>query len=90
MAAGLKEVRQESGYKTAKDLADALGVAGSTLTRYEKEPESIPMKAAIRIADMLGPTRSTTWSAATTPPPPTCAAPSRSASTRSCPAAAPT
>ena len=32
MAAGLKEVRQESGYKTAKDLADALGVAGSTVT----------------------------------------------------------
>ena len=54
MAAGLKEVRQESGYKTAKDLADALGVAGSTVTRYEKEPDSIPMKAAIRIADMLG------------------------------------
>ena len=54
MAIGLKEVRQESGYKTAKDLADALGVAGSTVTRYEKEPDSIPMKAAIRIADMLG------------------------------------
>ena len=54
MATGLKEVRQESGYKTAKDLADALGVAGSTVTRYEKEPDSIPMKAAIRIANMLG------------------------------------
>ena len=54
MVTGLKEIRQEAGYKTAKDLADALGVAGSTITRYEKEPESIPMKAAIRIADMLG------------------------------------
>lgn len=54
MATGLRDVRQESGFKTAKDLADALGVAGSTVTRYEKEPDSIPMKAAIRIADMLG------------------------------------
>ena len=54
MTTGLKEIRQEAGYKTAKDLADELGVAGSTITRYEKEPESIPMKAAIRIADMLG------------------------------------
>ena len=54
MATGLKEMRQEAGYKTAKDLADEMGVAGSTVTRYEKEPESIPMKAAIRIADLLG------------------------------------
>ena len=54
MAEGLKEIRQQAGYKTAKDLADEMGVAGSTVTRYEKEPESIPMKAAIRMADMLG------------------------------------
>lgn len=54
MATGLKEIRQEAGYKTAKDLADEMGVAGSTITRYEKEPESIPMKAAIKMADMLG------------------------------------
>ena len=54
MAEGLKGIRQQAGYKTAKDLADEMGVAGSTVTRYEKEPESIPMKAAIRMADMLG------------------------------------
>lgn len=53
MTAGLKEIRQEAGYKTAKDLADALDVSVSTITRYEKMPESMPMKAAMRIADML-------------------------------------
>lgn len=54
METGLKEIRLQAGYKTAKDLADEMGVAGSTITRYEKEPESIPMKAAIRMADLLG------------------------------------
>ena len=53
MPDGLKEIRQQAGYKTAKDLAEEMGVAGSTVTRYEKEPESIPMKHAWAMADLL-------------------------------------
>lgn len=54
MASTLQELRKEAGYKTAKDLAEAMGIPAPTYARYEQSPEKIPIKPAWSIADFLG------------------------------------
>lgn len=54
MASTLQELRKEAGYKTAKDLAEAMGIPAPTYARYEQNPEKIPIKPAWSIADFLG------------------------------------
>ena len=54
MAKPLQQIRKEAGYRSAREFADACGFTQSTMTRYEKEPDNIPVKAAWRIADVLG------------------------------------
>ena len=54
MANNIQDLRREAGYRNAKDFAAALGIPASTYSRYESQPESIPLKQAWAIADFLG------------------------------------
>lgn len=54
MASTLLELRRQAGYKTAKEFAEHIGVPVPTYTRYEANPEKIPLKAAWSLADELG------------------------------------
>lgn len=54
MAKNIQDLRREAGYRSAKDFAAAVGIAGSTYTRYESQPDAIPLKQAWAIADFLG------------------------------------
>lgn len=50
----LSLVRQEHGYKHAKDLAEAIGVPVSTYARYERgDGTNIPTVNLLRIAETL-------------------------------------
>lgn len=50
----LSFVRQEHGYKHAKDLAEAIGVPFSTYARYERgNGTNIPTANLLRIAETL-------------------------------------
>lgn len=53
MASELQELRKIHGYKTAKDFAEAIEIPVPTYSRYEQNPEKIPLKAAWKIADFL-------------------------------------
>lgn len=50
----IQELRKEAGYRSGREFAAALGVSPSTYSRYEASPESIPLKAAWAMADILG------------------------------------
>lgn len=54
MAKSIQDLRRERGYRSAREFADALGVSPSSLSRYDRDPESIPVKAAWAMADLLG------------------------------------
>lgn len=49
----LQKLRKSAGFSTAKAFAQELDVPTSTYARYEQSPDSIPLKAAWRIADIL-------------------------------------
>ena len=53
MAKSIKDLRQEKGYRSAREFADALGIATSSMSRYDKDPETIPTKHAWAMADLL-------------------------------------
>lgn len=53
MAKTIKDLRQERGYRSAREFADALGIATSSMSRYDKDPETIPLKHAWAMADLL-------------------------------------
>ncbi|WP_165043061.1 helix-turn-helix domain-containing protein [Adlercreutzia sp. ZJ138] len=54
MAKSIKDLRQEKGFRSAREFADALGIATSSMSRYDRDPESIPLKHAWAMADLLG------------------------------------
>ncbi len=56
MAGGLKEIRRAAGFNSARSFAESLGISVPTYTRYEKDPERIPTRAAWELADRLGTT----------------------------------
>lgn len=51
MASRLLQIRKAAGYATAKDFAESAGLAVATYTRYESNPEKIPLKVAWDLAD---------------------------------------
>lgn len=53
MAKSIKDLREEKGYRSAREFAEALGIAASSMSRYDRDPETIPMKHAIAMADLL-------------------------------------
>ena len=54
MAKTLQQLRKDAGYRTAREFAEACGFTPSSLARYEKEPDAIPVKSAWKMADVLG------------------------------------
>lgn len=54
MAKTIQELRKEAGYRSGREFAAKLGVSPSTYSRYEASPDSIPLKAAWAMADLLG------------------------------------
>ena len=54
MASTLKDLRTEAGYKSARAFAEAAGIPVPTYSRYEQQPDKIPMGAARQLADRLG------------------------------------
>lgn len=54
----LQRLRREAGYRSGRELAEALGIPASTYGRYERAPEGpdcgIPLPNAWAIADKLG------------------------------------
>lgn len=53
MASALQELRKAAGYKTAKEFASAMDIPLATYSRYESNPEKIPLAAAWSLADKL-------------------------------------
>lgn len=54
MASALQDLRKSTGYKTSKEFAALMGIPATTYSRYENEPEKIPLKTAWVLADKLG------------------------------------
>ena len=54
MPSDLLKLRRRAGYKSARDFAQEAGIPLPTYSRYESNPEKIPLKAAWDIADRLG------------------------------------
>ena len=54
MAKTIQELRKEKGFRSAREFAEALGISPSSMSRYDKDPETIPVKAAWAMADALG------------------------------------
>lgn len=54
MGRNLQDLRREAGYRNSKDFAAAIGVPASTYSRYEGQPDAIPIRQAWAIADFLG------------------------------------
>lgn len=54
MPKSLRQLWEERGYSSAKQLADEIGVSTSTMSRYVSNPEEIPTGNACAIADALG------------------------------------
>lgn len=54
MAKTIQELRRERGFRSAREFADALGISPSSMSRYDKDPETIPVKVAWAMADELG------------------------------------
>lgn len=53
MAKTIQELRREKGFRSAREFADALGISPSSMSRYDKDPETIPVKVAWAMADVL-------------------------------------
>ena len=53
MAKTIQELRREKGYRSAREFADALGISPSSMSRYDNQPDSIPVKVAWQMADRL-------------------------------------
>lgn len=53
MAKSIKDLRQEKGFRSAREFADALGIATSSMSRYDKQPDTMPLKHAWAMADLL-------------------------------------
>ena len=54
MAESIQDLRRERGFLSATEFAAALGVSRSSVSRYDKEPDSISLKVAWAMADLLG------------------------------------
>lgn len=54
MPSSLQRMRKARGYSSARDFCEAVGIPAPTLSRYEANPERIPMERAWQIADALG------------------------------------
>ena len=54
MASTLLLLRRQAGYRSSRDFAEKIGVPAPTYTRYESNPDKIPLKNAWAIADELG------------------------------------
>lgn len=54
MSKSLQELRRDAGYRSVREFAEACGITQSSMTRYEREPDNIPVKSAWKIADALG------------------------------------
>lgn len=54
----LRALRRAAGYRTGKELAEALGVPKTSYSRWERSPQGpdsrIPMRQAWAMADLLG------------------------------------
>ena len=53
MAKSIMELRRAKGYFSAREFAEALGVSPSSMSRYEAQPDSMPIKMAWTMADLL-------------------------------------
>lgn len=53
MAKTIQELRREKGFRSAREFADALGISPSSMSRYDNQPETIPVKVAWAMADRL-------------------------------------
>lgn len=53
MAKTIQKLRREKGFRSAREFADALGISPSSMSRYDKNPETIPVKVAWAMADRL-------------------------------------
>lgn len=53
MAKTIQELRREKGYRSAREFADALGISPSSMSRYDNQPDTIPVKVAWAMADKL-------------------------------------
>ncbi len=53
MAKTIQELRREKGFRSAREFANALGISPSSMSRYDKDPETIPVKVAWAMADAL-------------------------------------
>ncbi len=54
MPSTLLQLRRDAGYRSAREFADKVGIPVPTYTRYESNPDRIPIKSAWSIADALG------------------------------------
>ena len=54
MSKTLQQIRKDAGFKSAREFAESAGIAVSTYTRYEQQPDTIPLKAAWELADRFG------------------------------------
>ena len=54
MPSTLQALRRQAGFATARDFADHIGVPFPTYSRYESNPDKIPIAAAWSLADRLG------------------------------------
>lgn len=53
MAKTIQELRREKGYRSAREFADALGISPSSMSRYDNQLDTIPVKVAWAMADKL-------------------------------------
>ena len=53
MAKSIMELRRAKGYFSAREFAEALGVSASSVSRYEAQPDTIPLKMAWAMANLL-------------------------------------
>lgn len=51
---GLQALREAAGYRSGRRLAAELGVAPATYTRWERDPDQMPLHAAWDLADFFG------------------------------------
>ncbi len=54
MASNLLELRRAAGYRNASDFAEAHSIPASTYSRYESNPDKIPIDRAWQLADIFG------------------------------------
>ena len=54
MPSTLLLLRRQAGYRSSREFAEKIGVPAPTYTRYESNPDKIPLKNAWAIADELG------------------------------------